>query len=443
MNDDLKTQPQPLINYAAHILRRLTDVNATDPGAEDFKRLDGPLFELVMNVYSEGTSKDKRRSRLKAEMSARGLDLVLQPLIELADPQADLSSLELGTGWRWFSLGDVRKEVIPPIEWVAKYFLSKPAVTIFFGKPKAKKSLLVLDLCFAIARGQAWMLSGPETIDGIEVTQSRVAWIDLENGPRTLKKRIMAFDKAFGLSTPPNGFMAVSMPSPHPDLSKPENVILLIEYIRALGDVDVCVFDHLNLLFGSLDENTSLVSQIMNSIRQVSEACNVGIILLHHAKKGGQKDSGSPDDMLRGSGSILAGVDGAFLVETDLGNRDRVTVTPVAVRGPDAPNISANFVYEQDASSLDLTSARFWRVEYKNKSARAQDAIIQALKENGSLNNTALRAAAKRIDRGLTDTAIREGIATLEGVREISFTKASKGAKIYRLGGMYEENDEG
>ena len=146
--------------------------------------------------------------------------------------------------------------------------------------------------------------------------------------------------------------------------------------------------------------------------------------------------------MLRGSGSILAGVDGAFLVETDLGNKDQITVQPVAVRGPDAPNISANFTFEQDANTLDLITARFWRIEYRNKSARAHDAILEALKKKGQLNNTELRAAAKGIDKGLTDAAIREGIATLEGVGEISFTKANKGAKLYHLGGMYE-NDEG
>jgi hypothetical protein len=440
------THPESILNYLAHILRRLTDSSASDPNGDDLKRLNGLHFDVAMRILSEGRDKDKRKKRMQAELIANKLDFVLPSLIDLADPQADLSALELPSyGWQWFSLGEIRKEKIPPIEWIVKYFLPKPSVVVFFGKPKTKKSMVALDLCYHVATGTPWMISGPDTSDGIEVKQARVAWVDLENGPRTLKKRILAFDKALGVSAPENGFMAVSMPKPWPDLSKPENVTLLVEFIRALGPVDVIVADHLAQLFGEIDENTSLASQIMNAIRQISETLNVAVVLLHHAKKGGQRDTGSPDDLLRGSGSILAGVDGAFLVEIEPDNKDRknqITIKPVAVRGPDAPNISATFAYEQEPSTLDLTSARFWKIDYQSKDERANKAVIQAIRESSNLNNTELRAAAKRIDKGLSDASIREAIANLEGVGEIVYTKASKGAKVYKLGGMHEDEDD-
>jgi hypothetical protein len=177
----------------------------------------------------------------------------------------------------------------------------------------------------------------------------------------------------------------------------------------------------------------------MGTIRQIAEVCNVAIILIHHAKKGNGKDSGNLEDQLRGSGAILAGVDAAFLIERDPVDKNQVTVKPVAVRGPDAPTISANFSYEQD-ENLDLTSSRFWRVAYRSPTARARDAIIQALKDNEKPNHTELRAAAKRIDSSLSDAIIREGIATLEGTREILFVKAGKGAKIYELAGEHEDD---
>jgi hypothetical protein len=437
------TPEQSALNYAAHLLKRLIDPSVSDPAAEEIKRLTGKLFQVALSVLSEGRDKERRKKRMQAELTANDLDFVLPSLIDLADPRADLSAIELSNGWEWFSLDDIRKEVIPPTEWIAKFYLARDSVIVFFGKPKTKKTLVVMDLCYHVATGTPWMISAPGVTDGIEIKQARVAWVDLENGKRRLKERIRAFDKAFGISAPGKGFMAVSMPQPWPDLSNPENVVKLMEYIATLGKVDVIVLDHLAQLFGQVDENTSMASQIMNAIRQIAESLNVAIILLHHAKKGGQKDTGSPDDLLRGSGSILAGVDGAFLVEVDSGNKNQINIQPVAVRGPDAPYISANFVCEQEPDTLDLLSANFWKVEYRNRDARARDAIIQALRENDSLNNTELRAAAKRIDKGLSDAAIREGIATLEGVGEIVFTKENKGAKIYKLGGMFHENDEG
>lgn len=433
------TQTYPVLNYAAHLLRRLTDPNATDPGPEDIKRLAGPLFEVVMSVYSEGRDKARRKATMKAQLMAHKFDLVLLPLIDLADPNVDLASLEISNGWLPFDLADVVNENIPPIEWIVRYFLPRPSVVIFFGKAKHKKSMTVLDMCHHIAGGLAWMTSESNGKDGIQVTQARVVWLDLENGATLLKRRMKAFAKALEAEIIRAQFQAISMPKPWPDLSQSENIPLLIDHIKALGNVDVLVIDHLAQVFGSIDENSALASQVMGSIRQISETLNLAIVLIHHAKKGIGKDSGLIEDQLRGSGAILAGVDAAFLVERDLIDKNQVTIKPVAVRGPDAPNIAAKFSFEQD-SNLDLTSARFWRIAYRSSDARAHDAIIQALTESGKLNHTDLRAAAKKIDSSLSDANIREGITTLVGTKEIFYVKADKGAKIYELAGENEDD---
>lgn len=420
------------LKYAAHILKRLTDYGAIDPTAEDVKRLsNSPLFGIVLSVMGEGRDKEKRKSRLNAELTARGLDLLLQPEIYAADSKADLTSLSLASGWQPFDLADVMLEDIQPIEWVVKYFLPRPSVVVFFGRPKHKKTLVVLDMCHHIANGSNWMVS-PGGGDGIEVQPARVVWVDLENGARLLKRRMKAFGKVLNTNTPRGSFIAYSMPDPWLDLSKPENISTMIERIKALGNISVVTIDHLSQVFGTIDENSALASQVMGAIRQISEACNIAIILIHHAKKGVGKDGGLLEDMLRGSGAILAGCDAAFMVERDQSDKNQVTIKPVAVRGPDAPNISATFSYEQDAN-LDLTSARFWRIAFRSIAARAHDAILQALQEKGKLNHTQLRSEAKRIDSSLSDANIRDGIATLEGTREIVFIVGSKGAKIYEL----------
>jgi hypothetical protein len=439
MTEETK-QPKPVFDYAAHLLRRMIDPHATDPGPEDIKRLTGPLFEVVLSVHSEGRDKARRKATMNAELTARGLDLLILPLIDLADPYADLSKFDLSNGWKPFDLADVVKETIPPIEWVVRFFLPRPSVVIFFGRAKHKKSMVILDMCHHIAGGLAWMTSDSNGKDGIQVTPARVVWVDLENGARLLKRRMKAFAKALDSEIIRGQFQAFSMPDPWLDLSKPENTLAMIERIRALGDVGVLVIDHLGQVFGGIDENSALASQIMGAIRQISETLNLSIILIHHAKKGIGKDSGLIEDQLRGSGAILAGVDAAFLVERDLVDKNQVTIKPVALRGPDAPNISANFSFEQDGN-LDLTSARFWRIAYRSPDARAHDAIIQALRENGKLNHTELRAAVKKIDSGLSDASIREGITTLEGTKEIFYLKADKGAKIYELAGENEDDE--
>lgn len=436
-----KTLPTPKLKYAATLLRKLISPVADEPTAQDFERLSGPVFKLALAVHSEGRDDSKRRTRLQAELAANNLDMVLQPLIDEADPLVDLSTLSAAANWQSFDLADVMTEEIPPIEWVVRYFLHRPSVVVFFGRPKHKKTLVAMDMCHHIACGLPWMISAPSGKDGIEVKSERVVWVDLENGTRLLKRRMKAFAIAIGAKIDHGQFQAYSMPDPWLDLSKPENTIAMIERIQALGDIGVLVIDHLGQVFGGIDENSPLASQIMSAIRQISETCNVGIILIHHAKKGNGKDGGMIEDQLRGSGAILAGVDAAFLIERDPVDKNQVTVKPVAIRGPDAPTISATFSYEQD-ENLDLTSARFWRVAYRSTAARARDAIFQALKENEKINHTELRAATKRIDSSLSDAVIREGIATLEGTKEIFFIAGNKGAKIYELADDHEHEED-
>ncbi|RJP51151.1 MAG: hypothetical protein C4583_09180 [Anaerolineaceae bacterium] len=434
MTEDIKT---PNLNYAAALLKKLISPLATaDPSAEDFKRLTGPMFDICMAVYSEGQGKDSRRARLKAELMARNLELI-QREIDAADPGADLSALQTSSGWEAFDLADVLSETIPPIRWLAKPYLPRPSVTAWFGKPKAMKSLLVLDLCLHIAGGHVWLASDPGGKDGIEVTPARVVWLDLENGSATLKRRMKAIAHALGMEGARGQLQAYSMPSPWPDLSKPENAAALIARLQSLGDIGVLVIDHLGQVFGAIDENSPLASQIMGTLRQISEACDVALVLVHHAKKGQGKDSGDPSDSLRGSGAILAGVDAAFLVERDRTEKTQIKLIPVAVRGPDAPNVSAQFSFEQD-ENLDLTQARFWRMAWRNDFARARDAILGILAE-GQRNHTELRSAVKQVATGVSDDKIRQAIATLEGTREIYFIKANKGAKIYHLAGENED----
>lgn len=435
--------PQGALTYLAHVLRRMTDSASADPLPADLARLNGKPFEIVMSVLSEGRDKAKRKSRMTAELMAHGLDLILPAMIDTADPKADLDKIALSPStWKAFDLVDVLQEPRQPLSWIVKYFIPKPCLVVVYGKPKSKKTLITLDLALHVAGGRSWMRSAPNSDDGIEVKPARVVWVNLENPTNLFKGHMIAFASALDNSFTRGAFQAYSMPDDGLDLSKPENVPLMIERLKALGDIGVLVVDHLSLTMGDIDENSSLASKIMQALRVISETCNLSIIVIHHAKKT-TKDGGLSDaEMLRGSGALLAGVDAAFMVETDSTNRDIVTLKPVALRGPDAPIISANFVYTQD-ENLDLITARFERIPYKSKSARAKEAVLEALRQNDQLNHTGLRAEAKRLDKSLSDANIREAITTLEGDGEIFYRKADKGAKLYSLsdGDEHDEDD--
>lgn len=420
------------LNYAAAVLRRLTDANAVDPSAQDMARLSGPMLEIALSVMKEGAECGARRARLQAECIARGLDPLLLAIAE-ADPAQDLSVINVsseGSGWQAFDLVDVMDEDLPAISWLVKPYVPRPSVTAWFGKPKSMKSLLVLDMCLHVAGGLSWLTINPKGEGGLQVSSARVVWIDLENGAATFKRRMRAIANALGLQRERGRVLAYSMPNPWPDLGQEENAQEMIARIQGLGDIGILVIDHLGQALGSIDENSPLIAQVMGNIRRIAESCNLAVVLIHHAKKGQGKDSGAPEDQLRGHGAILANVDAAYLVERDKSDRTNLKITPVAVRGPDAPNLGATFSFEQD-ENLELTQARFWRQAWRNDIDVAKDAVFVALGQ-GNKNYTELVATVKE-KTGLSDAKIRSAIAVLEGVREIAYVSGPKGAKIYRL----------
>jgi hypothetical protein len=398
---------------------------------DDFSALPAKMLEIALIVHGSGTEASTRWARLERELSARGLAPLLAEIIN-TDPDSDLAALRgNATGWKVFDLVDVMSEDLPPISWLVKPLIFRPSVTAWFGKPKTMKSLLALDMCLHIAGGLPWLTLAPGNNGGQDVTQARVVWIDLENGSATFKRRMKAFSIALGLGQVRGQVLAYSMPDPWLDLSDHEHVAGLVSRLKSLGDIGVLVIDHLGLSLGAIDENSPLIAQVMGHIRQVAEECNVAIILIHHAKKGQGKDSGAPEDQLRGHGAILANVDAAYLVERDKVDRTQLKLTPVAVRGPDAPTLGARFAFDQDPN-LELVKARFWRMTWQNMTVKAKQLILEILAE-GEINQTGIRAQVKERDETMSDKTVRDAIAALEGSKDIVYRTGNKGAKFYTI----------
>jgi hypothetical protein len=427
------------LHYAAALFRKMTDQNTGDePTPDELRKLSDTMLKLALAVMSEGRDRTSRRKRLLSECSVRGFETFITD-VDAADPRQDLLAIQTPEGWQSFDLVDVVTESLPALSWLVKPYVPRPSVTAWFGKPKSMKSLLVLDMCLHVAGGLVWLCDPDNPSDGIPVTKARVVWLDLENGSATLKRRMRAIALALGMGKERGQVQAYSMPTPWPDLSQAEEATALINRIKALGDIGILVIDHLGQALGAIDENSPLIARVMGNIRQIAETCNVAIVLIHHAKKGQGRESGAPEDQLRGHGAILANVDAAYLVERDRSERTHLKLTPVAVRGPDAPNVAANFSFDQD-ENLELIKARFWRLGWRTNYARAKDAILSVLL-NGTKNYTELKSAVKAIEADLSDEKIRSAIATLEGTAEIVYTKGDKGAKLYSIakGGADDE----
>jgi hypothetical protein len=401
----------------AYLKRLISPLSSVDPSPADFDRLtSGPAREIILAVLSVGPNKTTRAQRLDMELGARQLVDSLGREIADANAEADLASLQ-PENWDAIDLGNILSEKIPPVCWVVRPWLARPGLYIFFGKPKSLKSILLTDMVLHICSGLPW-LTRPETgKDGFEVNQMRVIWLDLENGQRVVKIRMRAIARVLAIPEAAGRLVLFSLP---------------INRINGLGGIGVLVIDHLNLISGQTEENSALMAMVMGNLRLISEKCDVCIILVHHSKKF-NKNSGGLDDQLRGSGAIMAAVDGCYLLERDELNRSLVQLVPVATRGPDCEKTSAQFSYTQD-KELDLEEARFWRADYLSAYDKVRNAIFEVL-TGEKKNYTQLMAAVKKLQPKLSDKLIRDMITELESEREITFATGGHGAKIYSLAG--------
>jgi RecA-family ATPase len=192
-----------------------------------------------------------------------------------------------------------------PIRWVVKDYVPE-GLTVLAGRQKLGKTWLAMDFAIAVACGGFAMGT-------IDCDQGDVLYIDLENGLRRIQNRInMLF------------------PSQHnrPDLSRLEwlgeapdlnqGLIRELDRWRAMvADARLVVIDVLQRVkpAGKAGQ-TSYESDYdaMAPLQRWATENRVGVVCLHHTRKGGAED---PLEALSGSNGLSACADTTLLLDRD------------------------------------------------------------------------------------------------------------------------------
>jgi RecA-family ATPase len=193
----------------------------------------------------------------------------------------------------------------PPIRWVVGDYVPE-GLSILAGRQKLGKTWLALDWAIAVASGGAAM-------GAIYCGAGDVLYIDLENGPRRMQARIkMLFPGARN----------------RPDLSRlnwvndaPE---LNMGFISALDDWRKSAIDPKLVIIDVLQrvKPTGKANQnsyesdydAMSSLQRWATDRRIGVVCLHHTRKGGADD---PLEALSGSNGLSACADTTLLLDRD------------------------------------------------------------------------------------------------------------------------------
>lgn len=221
-------------------------------------------------------------------------------LSETAGTDADASECGVRTGTVngersrrvEYSVADLLDADLPAPQFLVDNLVTGSGLTLLGGKPKLGKSWLALQITKAVATGG--------TVLGREVRQGGALFCALEDGAQRLQERIrkLGFQRDW----------LVTFRTEIPYLDRAQEREDFRDIIVAAGPPSLVVIDTLAAAkTAKIDENAAgPMADLANGLRMIAQDLSIGILLVHHHRKGKSDDPGEAN---RGSSSLTGAVD--------------------------------------------------------------------------------------------------------------------------------------
>jgi AAA domain len=185
---------------------------------------------------------------------------------------------------------------LPPPAWEIEPLFNQGDRVMFYGKPGARKSFMVMHMEICLAAGIPWL-------GKFEISQPRkVLYTDKEMGEQRSKWRYHRLVRGLGLENQELHFKL--WPKPPFMVDSEDHTRLLATFEEMQWTPDVIIFDSFRRVLDG-DENSSAdLNSFWNEISVLSEA-GITLLLIHHTNRQGG---------VRGSIDIDAGLDVLFEV---------------------------------------------------------------------------------------------------------------------------------
>jgi hypothetical protein len=267
-----------------------------------------------------------------------------------------------------YSLNELMETDFPEPEWIVEGLLPI-GLSSLGGRPKVGKSLLSLQLAYAVASGEPFL--------GMRTTQRSVYYLALEDSPRRMKSRN---NRQGNFEVAPLTFQMKWDPF---DAGGKESLL----YIMREGKHGLIIVDTVGRLFGNMDQNdNSQMSCLYGDLQTTAQEYDVSLLLVDHLRKqnGFEKD---PIEDLLGSTGKSAPLDTIFgLYRSNNGPNGKLVA-----KGRDIEESEFELSFNKDCLKWDLNGqsnnpspgSRKWKVfeSIKELIAEGSLAITSAISE--------------------------------------------------------------
>lgn len=199
----------------------------------------------------------------------------------------------------------VMATVFEPIRWTVPGYLAE-GLSVLAGRQKLGKTWLAIDFSLAVATGGVAM-------GGVSVEQGDVLYIDMENGPRRIQRRIEAL---YGDERSRPDLSRLEWVTDAPQLDK-GFIPALEDWRQSVRQPRLVVIDVLQRIKpAGIASRNSYENDYSTfaPLQQWAMKSGIAVMALHHTKKGGADD---PLEALSGSNGLSACADTTLVLDRD------------------------------------------------------------------------------------------------------------------------------
>jgi hypothetical protein len=265
-------------------------------------------------------------------------------------------------------------EPLPPIHWLVKdLHLVAGRPTLIAGYGFSGKTLIMQSALIAVASATpVWGKFTP-------ASAATVWHLDYEQGSYATKRRYQRLARGHGIPRDALGERLQVTIFPEVYLDSPDAVDV---YSRAIDGVSVVALDALRGATPTMDENDSAIRRCLDNLSRISEKTGTAFIVLHHAGKSRDGDTGDPRKIPRGSSAIFDACGCVLAIEGEK-NEPKLVCQTKAPAEAEGSALSDFYVSIEDVAAADGPTAglRVVHQDARDTEVRVADAKLTERKE--------------------------------------------------------------
>ena len=225
----------------------------------------------------------------------------------------------------------------PPIRWIVPGLIGE-GLTLIVGAPKIGKSWLVLNLAIAAAAGGGFLGT-------LKANRTDTLYLALEDTERRIHGRLKK------LNAPELDGLKITA-------QWRDGYMGLENYLKANKEIGLVIIDTLARFANIEDFNDySLTTAPMARIKKIADDLGIAIVLIHHAKKTGRKNSGADwMESALGSTGLTGATDSTIFISRHRTEERTENTATLYATGRDAADKRENLTLNLDCGGWTITN---------------------------------------------------------------------------------------